>query len=76
MVIFDNFVKDKKTTLILKNKNTWNDFPSYKTRFWLYLTRCYYAYKYLAGCFYNMEEHPIGDWNNICLSLMLYFFLQ
>ena len=29
MVIFDDFVKDKKTTLILKNKNTWNDFPSY-----------------------------------------------
>tara|TARA_B100000780_G_scaffold52762_1_gene32719 strand:- start:446 stop:1045 length:600 start_codon:yes stop_codon:yes gene_type:complete len=29
MVIFDDFVKDKKTTLILKDKNTWNNFPSF-----------------------------------------------
>ena len=29
MVIFDDFVKDKKIISILKNKNTWNDFPSY-----------------------------------------------
>ena len=29
MVIFDDFVKDKKTTLILKDTNTWNNFPSF-----------------------------------------------
>ena len=29
MVIFDDFVKDKKIISILKNKNTWKDFPSY-----------------------------------------------
>ena len=29
MVIFDDFIKDKKVISILKDKNTWNDFPSY-----------------------------------------------
>ena len=29
MVIFDKFIKDEKMIASLKNKNTWNDFPSY-----------------------------------------------
>ena len=29
MVIFDDFIKEKKVISILKDKNTWNDFPSY-----------------------------------------------